>query len=278
MDLTNAAIRRIIEHSLQEDIGPGDITTQVTVPDNYPANACFYAKEDLVLAGIEVAWSVFKLLDPRIEMEFNYRDRAQVAGGAVIAQVSGPAGAILAGERVALNLLQRMSGIATKTAGVVELVRGLPVKVADTRKTMPGLRILDRYAVQVGGGFNHRFGLFDAVLIKDNHIKVAGGIKNAVEMAREKIPHTMKIEVEVEDLEQVAEALETGADIIMFDNMPVNLIAQAVRLVDKKALTEASGGITEKNIREFAETGVDVISVGSLTHSVKAVDISLKVY
>lgn len=278
MELTGTAIMRIIENSLQEDIGPGDITTQATIPDNFPANACFYAKEDLVLAGIDVARSVFQLLDSGIKMEVSYRDGSKVAGGAVIARVSGPARAILAGERVALNLLQRMSGIATKTAGLVEMIRGMPVKVADTRKTMPGLRILDRYAVQVGGGLNHRFGLYDAVLIKDNHIKVAGGIKNAVEMARNKVPHTMKIEVEVEDLEQVAQALETGADVILFDNMPVDLMAKAVRLVDKKALTEASGGITEQNIREVAGTGVDIISVGALTHSVKAVDISLKVY
>lgn len=278
MDLTGATIRGIIENSLQEDIGHGDITTLATIPENFPANANFIAKNDLVLAGLEVAWLVFRLLDPGIKMEAGYRDGDQVPGGAIIAQVSGPARAILAGERVALNLLQRMSGIATKTAGLIELVRGLPVRVVDTRKTMPGLRILDRYAVQVGGGINHRFGLYDAVLIKDNHIKVAGGIKNAVEMARNKIPHTMKIEVEVEDLEQVGQALEIGTDIIMFDNMPVNLMAKAVRLVNKQALTEASGGITEKNIRAIAETGVDIISVGALTHSVKAMDISLKVY
>lgn len=210
-------------------------------------------------------------------MECGHRDGARVARGTVIARISGPARAILAGERVALNLLQRMSGIASKTAGLVELVRGLPVKVVDTRKTMPGLRILDRYAVQVGGGVNHRFGLYDAVLIKDNHIKVAGSVKKAVEIAKNKVPHTMKIEVEVEDLVQVTQAIESGAEIIMFDNMPVDMMASAVRLVGKKALTEASGGITEQNIREVAGTGVDIISVGALTHSVKAMDISLKV-
>lgn len=277
LDLTGATIKQIIENSLQEDIGPGDITTLATVPDDFPANAYFYAKEDLVLAGLEVALSVFRLLAPEIKMECGHRDGARVARGTVIARISGPARAILAGERVALNLLQRMSGIASKTAGLVELVRGLPVKVVDTRKTMPGLRILDRYAVQVGGGVNHRFGLYDAVLIKDNHIKVAGSVKKAVEIAKNKVPHTMKIEVEVEDLVQVTQAIESGAEIIMFDNMPVDMMASAVRLVGKKALTEASGGITEQNIREVAGTGVDIISVGALTHSVKAMDISLKV-
>ncbi len=278
MNLADTAIRRIIEHSLEEDVGPGDVTTQVTIPENHPANACFFAKEDFVLAGIEVARMVFNQLDPRINMELKFCDGSQVAAGKIVAKVFGPARSILAGERVALNLLQRMSGIATKTAGLVEMVRGLPVRLADTRKTMPGLRVLDRYAVRVGGGINHRFGLFDAVLIKDNHIKAAGGIKIAVEMARKNISHTQKIEVEVEDLEQVAEALETGAEIIMFDNMSVELMARAVKIVNKKALTEASGGITEKNIREVAETGVDVISLGALTHSVKAVDISLKFF
>lgn len=277
MKLSSTEIKRIIERSLQEDIGSGDITTEATVPEDFPAKASFYAKEDLVLAGLEVAQSVFNLLSSGIKMEFNYPDGAQVAAGTVMARVLGPAGAILAGERVALNFLQRMSGIATKTAGLVELVRGLPVKVVDTRKTMPGLRVLDRYAVQVGGGFNHRFGLFDAVLIKDNHIKIAGGIKEAVKMARHKMPHTMKLEVEVEDLEQVAEALEAKADVIMFDNMSADLIATAVKLVNQKAMTEASGGITERNIREFAETGVDLISIGALTHSVRAMDISLKI-
>lgn len=278
MDLTNAAIRQIIEYSLQEDIGSGDITTEATIPHNYPVNANFYAKENLVLAGIEVAWSVFKVIDPGIKMELNYHDGDRVVRGEVIAQVSGPVQAILAGERVALNLLQRMCGIATKTARLCEMVRDLPVSLADTRKTTPGLRILERYAVRAGGGVNHRFGLFDAVLIKDNHIKVAGSIKDAVELARRRIPHTMKIEVEVEDLKEVAEAVETGAEIIMFDNMPVDLMAKAVSLVNKRALTEASGGITEKNIRAVAETGVDIISLGALTHSVKAMDISLKVY
>lgn len=267
----------IIERALKEDIGTGDVTTLSTVPAASSTKGYIYAKEDGVVAGLLIAKRVFQILSSDIEFIAQKKDGDRVTKGDVLAMVAGPARPILTGERVTLNILQRMSGIATKTAKIAELLTYHNTVVVDTRKTVPGLRMLEKYAVRVGGGKNHRFGLYDGVLIKDNHIKVAGGIKKAVAMARANAPHTMKIEVEVEDLAGVAEALEARADIIMLDNMDAAEIKEAIKVIDGQALVEVSGGIDEHNVVEYAKTGVDLVSIGALTHSVKALDISLDV-
>jgi len=268
-------LRKLIEVCLNEDIGTGDLTTNSIVPADAVSTGYIVAKEDGVLAGMPVAEMVFRCLDPAIQFVVHAGDGDQVKRGQVLAEVRGNARAILTGERLALNFLQRLSGIATRTSRLVKLVPGEKPHIVDTRKTTPGLRMLEKYAVWVGGGRNHRFGLYDAVLIKDNHIKIAGGIAGAVEAARRGSPFTAKIEVEVEDLAGVREALEVKADIIMLDNMSPELMREAVALVAGRALVEASGGITEENIQAVAAAGVDLISIGALTHSVKSLDISL---
>jgi nicotinate-nucleotide pyrophosphorylase (carboxylating) len=268
-------IDRIIENALNEDIHTGDITTLAVVREKETARAILKAKEGMILAGIDVAARVFHILDERIVFTPFFADGNRLAPGALIAELHGEAVLLLQGERVALNLLQRMCGIATLTARYVEEVRGTKARVVDTRKTTPGLRVLEKYAVRVGGGTNHRTGLYDGVLIKENHIAAAGGIGVAVQRARNYIPHTLKIEVETETLDQVAEAIAAGADIIMLDNMDVAAMREAVALIGGKALVEASGGVNLETIRAIAETGVDIISVGALTHSVRAMDISM---
>jgi nicotinate-nucleotide pyrophosphorylase (carboxylating) len=235
------------------------------------------AKQELVLAGLDVAREVFHYLDSTIQFTPLANDGDRIKKGTVVARVSGSTRVLLAGERVALNLLQHMSGIATLTAMYVEKVRGLKVEVLDTRKTLPGLRQLEKYAVRLGGGKNHRFGLYDGVLIKDNHIKAAGGITQAVESARRHAHHLLKIEVETKNLEEVREALAAKADIIMLDNMPIDMMREAVKLIAGRALVEASGNVTLETIRAIAETGVDFVSSGSLTHSAPAADISMKI-
>ncbi|MCL6634840.1 MAG: carboxylating nicotinate-nucleotide diphosphorylase [Peptococcaceae bacterium] len=277
MDLNLLELQRLIEHCLYEDIGTGDLTTNSIVPPDAVSTGYVIAREEGVVAGLPLAEMVFRRLDPSVEFRAKVRDGDRLERGRVLAEVCGNARAILSGERLALNFLQRLSGIATATARLVSLVAGEKARIVDTRKTTPGLRMLEKYAVRVGGGHNHRFGLYDAVLIKDNHIKMAGGIRAAVEAARRGSPHTARIEVEVEDLNSVREALAAGADIIMLDNMDLAAMREAVALVDGRALLEASGGINEENIRAVAETGVDLISVGALTHSVKALDISLDI-
>lgn len=274
--LNNLLLQEFITKALAEDIGFGDITTQVTVPPDRQAVGTFLAKEAGIICGLSVAESVFHTIEPALRFSSQLHDGDRVQPGDRIAQIQGAARPILSGERVALNLLQRLSGIATQTRAMVDRVADLPVRVVDTRKTIPGLRFLEKYAVRVGGGHNHRFSLADAVLIKDNHIVAAGGITAAVTEARTQIPHTMTIEVEVETEDQVKEALAARADIIMLDNMPPEQMRAMVRLIDKQALVEASGNVTLDNIRTVAETGVDIISVGALTHSVAALDISLK--
>ena len=272
-------VERILKSALAEDIGSGDVTSLSTVPSGRTISGRYIAKEDGVLCGLEVVARAFALLDASIAFTALAADGDRVRKGDVIATVSGDARAILAGERVGLNLLQHMSGVATQTARAVAAVAGTGAKIVDTRKTTPGLRVLDKYAVRMGGGGNHRFNLADGVLIKDNHIVAAGGIAAAVAAARARAPHSLKIEVEVETLEQLREALEAGADIIMLDNMPTEMMREAVRLVAGRALTEASGNMgdkTDAELRAVAETGVDLISIGALTHSVKALDISLK--
>lgn len=266
---------RIIENALAEDIHTGDITTLAVVPKPREARARLIAKEPLVLAGIEVAARVFHLLDPRILFTPCFADGDTLKAGDLIAEMSGDASLLLQGERVALNLLQRMCGVATLTSRYVAAVAGTGARIVDTRKTTPGLRILDKYAVRVGGGINHRTGLYDGVLIKENHIAAAGGITVAVGRARAYIPHTMKIEVETETLAEVAEALAAGADIIMLDNMDEATMREAVATIAGRALVEASGGVNLETVRKVAETGVDIISVGALTHSARAMDISM---
>ena len=272
----NPQVEQIITLALNEDIGTGDITTLSTISEDKTATGRFVAKEDMIICGIDLAKHIFGRVDPSIEMKANFKDGDAVKKGDVIAVVSGNAQNVLTGERTALNFMQRLTGIATRTHASVAEVAGTNAKITDTRKTTPGLRVLEKYAVRVGGGTNHRFNLADGVLIKDNHIAVSGGIKNAVKNARAVIPHTLKIEVEVETKEQLAEALDAGADIIMLDNMSNDLMRECVGIVAGRALVEASGNMGEKSLREVAETGVDIISIGALTHTVKAADISLK--
>jgi nicotinate-nucleotide pyrophosphorylase (carboxylating) len=268
-------VDRIIENALLEDIHTGDITTQAVVSGTRKARAHLLAKEPFVLAGIQVAARVFHLLDPQTIFTPRFQDGDSPVEGDILADIAGDATFLLQGERVALNLLQRMSGIATLTARYTEAVQGTKARIVDTRKTTPGLRQLEKYAVRVGGGRNHRTGLYDGVLIKENHISAAGGITVAVERARAFIPHTLRIEVETETIDQVAEALNAGADIIMLDNMDLETMRRAVALVAGKALLEASGGVNLATVGEIAATGVDIISVGALTHSARAMDISM---
>lgn len=277
MNINPLELEALIDRSLSEDIGAGDITTNSIVTPEAITTGYIVAKEEGVIAGLFVAEAVFKRLDPGADFQARVSDGERVSRGDILAVVNGKARAILTGERVALNFLQRMSGIATATARLAEQLKGAGAQVVDTRKTTPGLRLLEKYSVRAGGGHNHRFGLYDAVLIKDNHIKVAGGITAAVAAARRESPHTARIEVEAEDLAGVKEALAARADIIMLDNMDLSAIREAVALIDGRALVEASGGISEENIREVAGTGVDLISVGALTHSVKSLDISLDI-
>ncbi|WP_134685222.1 carboxylating nicotinate-nucleotide diphosphorylase [Brevibacillus migulae] len=271
----NRELQRKIEEWLHEDIGFGDVTTMSTIPESEQGVGILYAKEAGIIAGLPVAAQVFATVDAALAFKTVVEEGARVEKGQAVAEVSGSVRSILSGERLALNLLQRMSGIATRTSEYAQAVAGTKARVVDTRKTTPGLRMLEKYAVRVGGGHNHRYALYDAVMIKDNHIKGAGGITQAVAAARKAIPHTMKIEVEAETMAQVEEALQAVADIIMLDNMPNELMKQAVALIGGRAVVEASGGVTLETIGAIAQTGVDVISVGALTHSVKALDISL---
>lgn len=262
---------------LQEDVGSGDITTLATVPKAATTHAIIHAKDTGILAGVDVAERVFALLDPDVKFNKVLEDGAELTPTSVIATLDGSAQAILTGERLALNLLQHLSGVATRTHKLAAIAAPYGARLVDTRKTTPGLRLLDKYAVKVGGGANHRLGLYDAILIKDNHIQVAGGITAALERAKAYASHMTKIEIEVEDLTGVEEALAGKADVIMLDNMAPELMAEAVKLIDHRAVVEASGGIDETTLAAAAKSGVDVISVGALTHSVKALDISMDI-
>lgn len=273
----NVLIDKIIEQALLEDIGTGDITTESIIPSNLKAKGIIKTSEEGVVAGLDIVFLVFIKLDSEICFQPKIKDGNKIFPGEILGEITGPARTILKGERVALNFLQRMSGIATITSKFCQQVKDFPVRIFDTRKTTPGLRILEKYAVRMGGGHNHRFGLYDAVLIKDNHIAVAGGIKSAVNSVRKQISHTAKIEVEVENLSQLQEALKVQVDTIMLDNMDLETMKEAVKMVKGEALIEASGGITLEKVREIAQTGVDLISVGALTHSVKSLDISMEI-
>ena len=270
----------LVDHALAEDWAWGDVTTQALIPADAEGKASFIAKSEGILAGIEVVHLVFTRVDPSLEFRALVHDGDKLQRGTGIATVEGKVGSILRGERVALNFLQRLSGIATETSRYVEAVRGTKARIVDTRKTTPGLRFLEKYAVRAGGGQNHRVHLGDGILIKDNHLAAlrARGLdlKAAIDLARKNAPHTLKIEVEVTTVEEAGEAIEAGADIIMLDNMSVEEMRRAVKSMGGRVLVEASGGVTLDNVRSVAETGVDLISVGALTHSVKALDISLE--
>ncbi|WP_373233008.1 carboxylating nicotinate-nucleotide diphosphorylase [Cohnella sp.] len=271
-------VKTQIREWLAEDIGSGDVTTMATVPFGHISKGIIHAKQAGILAGLPLMRIVFDVVDPELKVNVQAADGDRVEQGAVLAVVEGSTHNILTGERLALNLLQRLSGIATKTNEYVEAAGGQSVRIADTRKTTPGHRTLEKYAVRIGGGANHRFGLYDAVMIKDNHIKAAGGITAAVHAAKSRIPHTMMIEVEAETLAQAEEAVQAGAHIVMLDNMNTNTMMDAVKVIRRLAphiVLEASGGITPQRVAEVAGCGVDIISVGSLTHSFQALDISL---
>lgn len=267
----------LIKRALEEDIGYGDITTMSLISADQKARGLFCAKTPGIVAGVNVCQKVFAYLDPEVEFEVLKRDGDEIIPGDVIATVQGRARTLLTGERTALNFLQRLSGIASKTRQMVNMIKYSEAELLDTRKTTPGLRVLEKYAVGIGGAHNHRFGLFDGVMIKDNHIKTVGSIKKAVSEARKKVPHTVKIEVEVETMQQLQEALEANADIIMLDNMDIYEMIEAVKFVNRRALLEASGGINEGNLVEVARTGVDFISMGALTHAVSSLDISFDI-
>lgn len=278
--LNDSRISRLVELALMEDVGMGDVTSDAIIPEDALGEAELLCKEDGVIAGLELAALVFQYCDHGITLTPAVHDGDRAARGATIAAVNGPAKGILKGERTALNFLQRMSGIATVTKRYVDAVAGTNAKITDTRKTVPGLRVLDKWAVRLGGGVNHRFGLDDMVLIKDNHIVAAGGIASAVQRCLHRLGEqrrAVKIEVETKNLDEVQEALRTrGIDRIMLDNFPLSQMREAVQLIAHAVEVEASGGVTLENVRAIAETGVDFISVGALTHSVKALDISLE--
>jgi nicotinate-nucleotide pyrophosphorylase (carboxylating) len=270
-------LKNLIAYALQEDIGNGDITTNALVPASMTSTATMVAKASGIVAGMEVAEAVFRYLSPQVEWRPKVRDGDPVEKGMLLVEVAAPYRCLLTGERLALNFLQRMSGIATMTHLFVAEVAGFGTQILDTRKTVPGLRILDKYAVKAGGGVNHRIGLYDMVLIKDNHIKVAGGIRNAVEQIRRAVPSGIKIEVETTTMAEVVEALEMEADIIMLDNMSNELMKSCVERISHRAKVEASGNMNLDRVREVAATGVDFISIGALTHSVTAFDISMNI-
>ena len=277
MILNQFYVDNLIKTALLEDINYVDITTDYLIPEDQENKAKFLAKADGVLCGIEVALRVFTLIQPDFQYEVFIHDGEEVKKGDIIAKIKGKTRTILKGERTALNLLQHMSGISSMTNRIVKIVEGTNASIADTRKTLPGMRPLQKYAVTVGGGKNHRFNLSDAAMLKDNHVDAGGGITAAVTKLRTKLGHMAKVELEVRTLDELREALSVDVDVIMLDNMDNDTMIEAVKIADGKALLEASGGITEETIRGVAETGVDIISIGALTHSVKAFDISLKI-
>ncbi|HEY8909068.1 MAG TPA: carboxylating nicotinate-nucleotide diphosphorylase [Desulfosporosinus sp.] len=267
-------LQELIDQALKEDIGSGDLSTRI-LPEDLTGLAKLYAKQEGVIAGLSLVEQVFQRVDPRIRVHRLAKDGDVVKVGGVVLELVGSLSSILQGERTALNFLQHLSGIATATKRAVDLVSGLSVSIVDTRKTLPGWRNLQKYAVRVGGGQNHRFGLYDAVMLKDNHLAAVGGLTVAVERIKAQVGHMTKIEVECETIEQVKEAVTCGVDVIMLDNMGLAEMREAVQYIDKRAIVEASGGMKEERLRDVAETGVDLISIGALTNSVTALDFSL---
>ena len=277
MMLNKFYVDRLIEAALLEDINYIDAATDLLIEEEQQGSARFIAKADGILCGIDIALRVYELIQPDFKAEVYKRDGDELKQGDIIAEISGCTKTILKGERTALNLIQHMSGVATATNKAVRLVEGTNASIADTRKTLPGLRPIEKYAVTVGGGRNHRYNLSDCAMLKDNHVDAGGGITNAVNKLREKLGHTVKIELEVRNLDELREALSVDVDIIMLDNMSCEDMKKAVQITNGQAKLEASGGITDETIRAVAETGVDIISMGAITHSVKAFDISLKI-
>lgn len=271
------ALNRLIDLALEEDIGTGDITTETLIPANAEGEAVIIAKEPLVLAGMPVAQAVFRCLDPAMTFSEALSDGASVAPGSCVLKITGRLQPLLTGERTALNFLQRLSGIATHVRRYVDAMPSTPIRLVDTRKTTPGWRALEKYAVRIGGAANHRMSLSDGILIKDNHVAICGGIRAALEKARHTAPHTLKLEIEVSTPAEALEAAEAGADIIMLDNMAPETIREALRLIDGRALVEVSGGVNRDNLAALSASGVDIVSVGALTHSAVAVDISMQV-
>ena len=267
---------QLIRMALQEDITSEDVSTNAVMRSAVKGTIDLIAKEDGIIAGLDVYARVFQILDEKTEVHFNFKDGDAVKKGDLLATVNGDIRVLLSGERVALNYLQRMSGIATYTSQVAKLLEGSKVTLLDTRKTTPNCRVFEKYAVRVGGGCNHRYNLSDGVLLKDNHIGAAGSVAKAVAMAKEYAPFVRKIEIEVETMDQVKEAVEAGADIIMLDNMTPEMMKEAVNFIDGRAQTECSGNITKENIQKILETGVDFVSSGALTHSAPILDISMK--
>lgn len=273
---TKLNVDNLIMQALREDITSEDITTNAVMRESKPGKADLICKQDGVIAGLDVFARVFALLDDSVKVEKFFEDGDKVKNGDLLAIVTGDIRVLLSGERTALNYLQRMSGIATYTRNVADLLKGSKTKLLDTRKTTPNMRVFEKYAVKVGGGYNHRYNLSDGILIKDNHIGAAGGVKEAIQMAKEYAPFVRKIEVEVENLEMLEEALEAGADIIMLDNMTPETMKKAVEMVGGRAETECSGNVTKENIKNIIEVGVDYVSSGALTHSAPILDVSLK--
>ena len=269
-------VTNFLRLALEEDIGNCDLTTTLLIPEDQRSRALMVAKENFIVAGMPFAREVFNIMDPKTEFKIFFDDGSRVRKGDMIAEIHGSTRVLLSCERVGLNILQRLSGVATLTSAFVEQMKGTRTRIVDTRKTTPCMRFMEKYAVRIGGGSNHRCGLYDGVLIKDNHIEAAGGIKAAVAAARQ-THHLSKIEVEVESLNDLKEALSAGADVVMLDNMSLKDMKEAISMVRGKALTEASGNMTLKRVREVAETGVDLISVGAITHSAPAADISMKI-
>ncbi len=275
--MTNKELESLITEALKEDIPQRDITSESIIPEDHISKAHILAKEEGVLAGLDVALMVFQCIDPSLRFQKKFKDGDEFKKGDILAALEGKTISILKGERVALNFLQRLSGIATLTRKFVEAVKGTSTKILDTRKTTPGLRKLEKYAVRMGGGMNHRISLSDMVLIKDNHLAVIGSIKEAIERAREKVDKEIKIEVEVKNIEELKEAIEAGADIVMLDNMNISEIKKAVKIAKGKVPLEVSGKVNLDNVKKIARTGVDFISIGMLTHSYKSIDISLEI-
>ena len=271
------SVKALIQTALDEDIGSGDITTDNLIDPKLTGRSVLVAKEPMVLAGIDIARQVFKYLDTRMEFQALLSDGDTAETGASLVHIQGNLAALLKGERTALNFLQRLSGIATNVAAHVRLLEGSPVQLVDTRKTTPGWRVLEKYAVRVGGARNHRMGLYDGVLIKDNHIAAFGGVAASISHIRKHVSHLVKIEVEVSTLAQVEEALKVGVDIIMLDNMSLADIKKAVTMIQHAALVEVSGNVTQARLPALADTGVDIISIGALTHGARSVDISMQI-
>lgn len=270
-------IQQLIDLALTEDIGPGDITTDNLVAPDLSGKGMIVAKEPLIIAGLDVARQVFERLDSKIVWSPRFKDGDSVNKGDVVLEIAGNLRALLKGERTALNFLQRLSGIATHVRTYVNALENKRVRLVDTRKTTPGWRTLEKYAVRVGGAFNHRMALYDGVLIKDNHIAVSGGIKQAVAQVRRRVSHLVKIEVEVSNMAELEEALETKADVIMLDNMNLEQITAAVKLIGGRSVVEVSGSVVKKDLNRLADTGVDIISAGALTHQARSVDLSMRI-